>query len=391
MIKKILSILIAVIMAFSVAQVAFAAEKFYDDEYECWLYKENGFIYELNEEEDYLWIKEYVGTGDTICIPKTLGGMSVNYWNIDAYMFADSNASAFSVDEDNESFSVKDGVLFSKDGTELIAYPNGKAGDSYDIPEGVEKLGWECFSYSSLKAVTFPSTLTYVDPYAFGESFDEFFEKTDGMIYVGSTLVGYSDENIPNMVFVKDGTEKILSIPDNKYSMGLMNVIVIPDSVKYIEDCCERYGFYMCGSKGSAAEKFAEENDIDFIVLGEGHTHIYFYDSSASTPPTCVSDGEAVFACPCGEKYSVTAEKFADAHDFDDDDLCIYCGISWLEYWHGGEAFITCDCRCHRTGGYHLDTSSFFGFFADLFFRIKLIIWHLTGTHQYCECGCRHY
>ena len=43
MIKKILSILMAVIMIFGVAQIAFADEKVFDENFGAWLYKENGF------------------------------------------------------------------------------------------------------------------------------------------------------------------------------------------------------------------------------------------------------------------------------------------------------------------------------------------------------------
>ena len=43
---------------------------------------------------------------------------------------------AFTVDDDSQSFSAVDGVLLSKDGTALVLYPSGKQGH-YDVPDGV--------------------------------------------------------------------------------------------------------------------------------------------------------------------------------------------------------------------------------------------------------------
>ena len=384
MIKKFLSILMAVIMTFSVAQIAFAAGGAVYDE-ETGLYTENGFVYWVYDDEDFggVYIIDYVGTDDTIYIPKTLGGDELVYWDIESSLFSATDASAFSVDADNENFSVKDGVLFSKDGTVLLAYPNGKAGDSYDIPEGVEELGYECFFYSSLKEVTFPSTLEYVCSRAFGDSFDDFFAETDGLIYSGNTLINYSSYHIPDVITVKDGTEKI-----EEYALPYSGCIVIPDSVTEIGE--QDFDDYLCGSEGSAAQKFAEENNIEFIVLGEGHVHNYFLDYSASTEATCVSTGKGVFICPCGEKYEVELEIDPYAHVYEYDDICIYCGKS---YWEDDEDDgCDCDCKCHSLeNSYAPSFDGIFSFLSDLFFRLKLVFWHFTGTHQYCECGRRHY
>ena len=384
MIKKISAILMAVIMVFGVTQIAFAADgAVYDPE--TGNYIENGFSYWISDDEDFsgIYVEDYVGTDDIIYIPKTLGGYELSYWDIDAWLFGASNASAFSVDADNESFSVKDGVLFSKDGTTLVAYPNGKAGDSYDIPEGVENITTYCFLHSSLKEVTFPSTIVYVGFGAFGESFNDFFSKTDGLIYSGSTLLNYSYNHIPDTITVKDGTQRIAdyALPNG--------CIVIPDSVTEIGE--QSFSGYLCGSEGSAAQKFAEENDIDFIVLGEGHVHSYFYDYNLSDYSTCVSNGTGVFTCPCGEKYEVTLALDPYGHEFDDDDNCIYCGKNIDELWKH-ETETDCNCKCHDIEhSYAPSFSGIFSFLSDLFFRLKLVFWHLTGTHQYCECGCRHY
>lgn len=384
MIKKILSILMAVIMIFGVAQIAFAAEKVFDENFGAWLYKENGFEYDLDEKNGELDIYYYVGTGDTIYIPKTLDGYTLPAWDIDAWLFRKTDASAFSVDADNEYFSVKDGVLFSKDGTELIAYPNGKAGDSYDIPEGVVTLCEKCFYYSSLKEVTLPSTLQDIESDVFGESFDGFADYEDGLYYAGNVLVKHSDsyfdsssDEAVKFVNIKEGTEKILS----EALPNFRGFVIIPDTVTEI--CGYQYCLYMCGSNGSAAQKFAEENNIYFIVMGEGHEHAYV--RTVALEPTCVSEGRADYMCPCGDvKYSCAIEADTEnGHKFvmnrKGQRICEYCGAEDESY---------CSCKCHEIGTYGDD---FFGILKDLFLRLRLVIWHLMGTHQYCECGRRHY
>ena len=58
-----------------------------------------------------------------------------NVTSIDSYAFCKS-ASNFKIDERNQDFKVTDGVLYSADGKELIAYPAGKKGD-YVMPEAL--------------------------------------------------------------------------------------------------------------------------------------------------------------------------------------------------------------------------------------------------------------
>ena len=95
------------------------------------------------------------------------------------------------VDTANTVYSSVNGVLFSKDKTELIRYPEGKADTSYSIPDGVTNIGsgtfYNCSSLTSitilnsvtsigdgafeycksLTSVTIPNSVTSIDEYAF--------------------------------------------------------------------------------------------------------------------------------------------------------------------------------------------------------------------------------
>lgn len=76
------------------------------------------------------------------------------------------NLTAITVDENNPYFCSVDGVLYSKDMKTIVAYPAGKAGTEYIVPEGVEVIGNNCF-YGAKLAVKLPSTLTTIKEGAF--------------------------------------------------------------------------------------------------------------------------------------------------------------------------------------------------------------------------------
>ena len=72
------------------------------------------------------------------------------------------------VDPSNSVYSSENGVLFNKEKTELIRYPEGKAETSYTIPDGVTSIGSSAFyGCSSLTSITIPDGVTSIDYAAF--------------------------------------------------------------------------------------------------------------------------------------------------------------------------------------------------------------------------------
>lgn len=55
----------------------------------------------------------------------------------------------FDVSSENTAYKAVDGVLFTKDGKTLVAYPNAKADKTYTIPDGTETLDFRSFAYIS--------------------------------------------------------------------------------------------------------------------------------------------------------------------------------------------------------------------------------------------------
>lgn len=156
------------------------------------------FEYELDLKGAYygMRITRYKGpdSGEVV-IPKTIGGYEVK-WIGDRYSGAavfqgctgitsivipDSvisiDRSAFSgctslaeitVSPDNKNYSSVDGVLFNKDGSELIIYPKGNGRSAYTVPDGVTSISGSAFSgCTSLKEIVIPDSVTSIGESAF--------------------------------------------------------------------------------------------------------------------------------------------------------------------------------------------------------------------------------
>ena len=125
-----------------------------------------------------------------VVIPKTIGGYEVkkisdgafqNCTGITSIVIPDSvisiGVSTFSgctslaeitVSPDNKNYSSVDGVLFNKDGSELIVYPKGNGRSAYTVPDGVTSIGDSAFSgCTSLAEIVIPDSVTSIGVFAF--------------------------------------------------------------------------------------------------------------------------------------------------------------------------------------------------------------------------------
>ncbi|QVK18418.1 leucine-rich repeat protein [Mycoplasmatota bacterium] len=98
------------------------------------------------------------------------------------------NLTSINVDIDNSQYSSKDGVLFNKNQTLIIKYPEGKKEDTYVIPDSVTIIGLYSFSIAtSLKSITIPNSVIKIDhgTFAFVESLSTvIFEKNSQLITI---------------------------------------------------------------------------------------------------------------------------------------------------------------------------------------------------------------
>ncbi len=83
-------------------------------------------------------------------------------------VFSQCNLTEINVDVDNAVYMSDNGVVLSRDKTELVAYPKNKTDTSYIIPDGVRRIGKSTFNAcGSLTEITIPDSVTEIDNHAF--------------------------------------------------------------------------------------------------------------------------------------------------------------------------------------------------------------------------------
>ncbi|OOO00244.1 MAG: hypothetical protein ATN35_08380 [Epulopiscium sp. Nele67-Bin004] len=147
------------------------------------------------------------------------------------------------VNPTNEYFQSSYGVLFSKDGQIIIAYPN-KAGEKYKIPDGIVCLGESSFTgCKDLREVYIPESLTTIGEGAFigckslekinVSPHNKHFKSIDGVLYTKDCkkLLVYPNAKGTKYT-VPDTVEEIA----NKafYKCCSLVKVVIPESVTKI-------------------------------------------------------------------------------------------------------------------------------------------------------------
>lgn len=173
-------------------------------------------------------------------------------------MFNNAVISEYSVSENNPYYSSKDGVVYSKDGTTLVAYPTGRFTQDenhiFNIPENVTAIGEYAFFNSEAVSVTIPSNVKYIGKQAFA----------------GNTM-------LTNLV-IENGVERIF---DGAFlACSSLKEIHLPASVNYL-------GFYSFGFNYEIAydgvEELLDEQGIEHEeVTAE---NIYYYTSLMDYTP----------------------------------------------------------------------------------------------------------
>lgn len=138
---------------------------------------------------------------------------------------------AITVDANNPDFKDIDGVLFSKDGTMLLAYPAGRTATSYTVPEGVTTICMNAFKNSKLTSISLPASVTILGEQHGSDSPTPHFAFNDAKdlttITVANDNLVFKD--IDGVVFSKDGST-LMACPE-----GRSGVYVFPDGVTNIE------------------------------------------------------------------------------------------------------------------------------------------------------------
>jgi hypothetical protein len=94
-------------------------------------------------------------------------GKNVN--NITDGIFSGCNGiTEIKISKDNANYSTENGVLFNKNKSTLILYPEGKKKETYTIPSSVTNIGINAFnSCKNLTSVTIPNSVKNIGKFAF--------------------------------------------------------------------------------------------------------------------------------------------------------------------------------------------------------------------------------
>lgn len=143
---------------------------------------------------------------------------------------------AITVDENNPSYCSVDGVLYSKDLTELICYPAAKTDTSYTVPNSVTSLGASAFNNcTNLTEITLSNQITSIGAYTFDECENlTSIAIPDSVTEIGNYAISYCD-NLQTVTF--GANSQLTTIAFRAfYASNSLSEITIPDSVTTIGD-----------------------------------------------------------------------------------------------------------------------------------------------------------
>ncbi len=159
---------------------------------------------------------------------------------------------SINVELNNNNYSSENGILFNKNKTELIFYPEGKESVQYEIPSSVTSIKDEAFHNSKLINIEIPSSVTTIGNLVFVDCINlTSIEIPSSVTSIGRMLFNFArnlksinvDSNNKNyssqdgVLFNKDKT-KLIRHPEGKSAQGYQ----IPSSVTSIDN----YAFHSC-------------------------------------------------------------------------------------------------------------------------------------------------
>ena len=264
---------------------------------------------------------------DYTSFPKALKtliiGKGLKIFGTDSIMGLSFPVEEFKVSRNNKYFSSKDGVLYNKKKTKLIAYPGGKKTSKFTMPSSVKTIvdssfrehknlrnviftknvkiieAWTFGECEKLSSINIPKNITSIGWWAFREctSVTKLTINANKNLKIGNEAFSYLTKiktlKVPKVsgygVFRNCYNLSSISIPSNVktltneefISCEKLKKVTIPKTVKKIGERALGYieseydgriskvkGFTIRGYKGSAGEKYAKKNGFKFVKIG---------------------------------------------------------------------------------------------------------------------------
>ena len=197
-----------------------------------------------------------------------------------------ASLTSITVDENNTAYSSVNGVLFNKDKTELVRYPEGNTNTLYHVPSGVTQIvNGAFYGCTSLASIMIPSGVTRINHLTFC-----------GCTSLANITIPSSVELIGNDVF-RDCTSLtsitipsgVTSITDRAfYGCTSLTSIFLPDGVRLINAEIR----YEATKVGYSLDETAGEVTITKIELGTDNTSVDIPDKIYDYPVVAVTPSE---------------------------------------------------------------------------------------------------
>ena len=249
---------------------------------------------------------------------------SVTSIGIYAFSGCDSLTS-INVASDNDCFSGNNGVLFNKEKTELIKYPEGKSETSYTIPNSVTSIGESAFSYCyGLTSITLGNSVTSIGDWAF-------------CVCTGLTSITIPDSvtSIGDRAFVDCRSLTSVTLGNSVTSIGGyafagctgLASITISDSVTSIGgyafyDCSGLKDVYYAGSEAQWKAISVDDYGNDSLINATIHynwtgEHVCTNKKLVTVPAQCEDNGMSYYICTeCGKQIGEAAIIPATGHSW---------------------------------------------------------------------------
>ena len=264
-----------------------------------------------------------------------------------------SSLESINVSESNSNYSSIDGVLFNKENTVLLCYPQNKMDTTYIIPNKTTKIEIGAFDGSNnLNYIIFNNNLKTIEDVAFAncESLKQI-SLPNSLTYLGESCfancISLTDVSLPTSISrIREGafscctSLSYIELPDNIINIDsyafcgcdILNNIIIPKGVKnigrnafdcnglsviYIKSYSFSYGsnaikstatIYACTD--STGQKYARNNSMNFVSIG------HEYSQNVLSEANCTEDGAVELTCSvCGETH--TEAITAHGHNYE--------------------------------------------------------------------------
>lgn len=224
----------------------------------------------------------------------------------------DTSLETVTISDENPNFTVKDGVVYSKDMSTLVLYPQNKQGEVYELPSSVKTIDEEALTYNqNLKKIILPENLeiTYQENRNLSFANSKNLETVvfcKNLTFIPSELM----RNCPALteLTIPDGVEEIWDNSVNGAFADCKNLrkVTLPASLKYIGD-----GAFDNCSQLTEVHYLGTEEQWKQMEIGSHNEYLtdavlHSYECVEEVLPDCENAGKRVYKCnTCDDSFTV--------------------------------------------------------------------------------------